>query len=130
MVDFNSETTVGLARKDILTMIVMERLYNTIGGLEEYHKFEYSGGSGNIALPKQRLLTLFNTLQPALEKSLKKELYFELVLFKNSEDINVIERSFQIINQWLYDKNLTKLDDRPTWNRFDLEADNQANFLK
>lgn len=125
MVDFNDGATAGLPRHDMLTLIMLERLYNVVEAFESYDKLDFRGAQGDLAVVKSRLYSLFRTLQSALDKSLSKEelsFVYKLREYNKFEDV---ETCFEIINNWLYEKNLTKLDSRTLIKSGNLEKKNR-----
>lgn len=108
--DFNDGQTAGLARFDLLALELIERRYNLIQAIEEAHKPYFNGSQLNMNIVKARLLSLYFTLLSALKNSLppeQLEILNQIVLY---EDYNDIIKCFQIIDKWLYDKNITKID--------------------
>lgn len=112
MVDFNDGTTAGLPRQDILHLIMLERHYNVIEAFEAYDKLDFRGAQGDLAVVKSRLLSLFRTLQSALKNSLEEKKFVFLSKLRDYNNYKDIQVCFEIINDWLYEKNLTKLDTR------------------
>ena len=124
MSDLEIDKTMGIARKDILTQILLTRHYNTIEAFEKYNRIEYLGGQGDISILKQKLDSLFMTMSSALKKSLKPEDFKLLSDLMTSEKYQDLLKAFDILNDWLYEKKITMIDDRKVINRLDIELNN------
>ena len=130
MVDFNNETTIGKPPKEIVALIILEKLYNFLEADEEYIKKRLGGANWPIATSRARLRTLYLICYPMLKRRLKPPLLetvrklCEDTTYKATE-AEILE-AFQNISNILDELGLTKLDDKMVFNRTRVEEANKA----
>ena len=130
MVDFNNETTIGKPPKEIVALIILEKLYNFLEADEDYIKKRLGGAAWPVATTRARLRTLFLIAYPMLKRRLKIE-EFENIraicedITTKATDKEILD-SFKIISNVLDELGLTKLDDKPVFNRRRIEEANAA----
>ena len=71
-------------------------------------------------------MSLFNRLKPSLMKSLTKELYEPLHKQMKSEDIATLQIATDELEDYLYKKNITKIDSTKAYNSVKVEEENAA----
>jgi hypothetical protein len=130
MVDFNNETTIGKPPKEIVALIILEKLYNFLEAYEEYIKRRLGGAAWPIATVRARLSTLFLIAYPMLKRRLQPEAFEKVrVLCEDTTskpaDKEILD-AFKIISNVLDELGLTKLDDKPVFNRRRIEEANTA----
>lgn len=130
MVDFNNETTIGKPPKEIVALVIIEKLYNFLEADEEYIKKRLGGAAWPLATTRARLRTLFLICYPMLKRRLAPEQYEKVrrvcedIDYK-AEYVAVLE-AFKIVSTILEALGLTKLDDKPVFNRARVEEANAA----
>ena len=130
MVDFNNETTIGKPPKEIVALIILEKLYNFLEADEDYIKKRLGGAAWPLATARARLRTLFLICYPMLKRRLKSELFEKVRRLCENTEAKATEReileAFQTISNVLDELGLTKLDDKPVFNRTRVEEANAA----
>jgi hypothetical protein len=130
MVDFNNETTIGKPPKEIVALVIIEKLYNFLEADEDYIKKRLGGSAWPISTTRARLRTLFLICYPMLKRRLAKEQYENVR--RVCEDITYTAKPdeiievFKTISDILDALGLTKLDDKPVFNRRRVEEANAA----
>lgn len=130
MVDFNNETTIGKPPKELVSLIIIEKLYNYLEADEDYIKKRLSGAAWPLSTCRARLRTLFLMCYPMLKRRLPPEEFEKLRKIcedprSPAEERDLLE-AFQIISKILDTLGLTKLDDKPTFKRHRIEEANKA----
>jgi len=124
MVDFNNEGTMTTPAGDVVKMCILERWYNLIEAFEAYDKNKSSGIQAEFHIMKSRLLSLFRVLTPALLRAGKKAEYEEIILLSQEGGYEDLLRAFNIMNTFLDDIRLTRIDTKPKYNRDRVEEEN------
>jgi len=130
MVDFNNETTIGKPPKELVALIIIEKLYNFLEADEDYIKKRLGGASWPISTCRARLRTLYLMSYPMLQRRLPPEEFETLKRICEDHKHETTEAellsAFQSISVILDTLGLTKLDDRPTFKRHKIEEANKA----
>jgi len=130
MVDFNSEGTMSKPPKEVMALIIIEKLYNFLEADEQYTKTMLNGASLGLAVSRARLRSLFLVTHEMLKRRIKDPADFQKVacccmnLNQKMEGSELME-SFLIILQVLDDMQLIKLDTKPQYNRHRVEEANR-----
>lgn len=124
MVDFNNEATMATPATDVVKLCIIERWYNLIEALEAFDKQKGSGVFADFHIVKSRLLSLLRVLSPSLLRQGKKAEYEEVILLIESNQYDDIIRGFAILNTFLDEINLTRIDTKPKYNRTRVEEEN------
>jgi len=129
MVDFNSEGTVSKPSKEIVALIIIEKLYNFLEADEHYAKTRMNGAGISIAVPRARLRNLFLICNKMLERKLKPDEFQEVacVCMNLKEDCEVADliSAFMLILKVLDEMQLIKLDTKPVYERHKIEEANK-----
>jgi hypothetical protein len=130
MVDFNSEGTMSKPPKEVMALIIIEKLYNFLEADEQYTKTMLNGASLGLAVSRARLRSLFLVTHEMLKRRIKKKEDFEKVQkvcmnLQDKVDGEALMESFIIILQVLDDMQLIKLDTKPQYNRHRVEEANK-----
>ena len=118
MVDFNSEGTMSKPPKEVMALIIIEKLYNFLEADESYVKTMLNGASLGLAVSRARLRSLFLVTHEMLKRRIKQPEDFQKVesccmdLTSKVEGKELME-AFLIILQVLDDMQLIKLDTKP-----------------
>lgn len=130
MVDFNSEGTMSKPPKEVMALIIIEKLYNFLEAEEERAKMQLNGASMGSAVSRARLRSLFLVTHEMLKRRIKEPKEFERVQkvcmeLKEKVDEPELMQSFLTILQMLDDVQLIKLDTKPQYNRHRVEEANK-----
>ena len=109
MVDFNAEATVSASAIDILRILILQRRNDVIDAFEQYRKIE-KHSNPDTAIIRSRLISLFMEIQAMLKRKLKE--YEELCELIQSEEFDSLEVAFFLINEFLDDNKLIRIDNR------------------
>lgn len=126
MVNYNDLNTVAVPSNDINRIQILERRAYVIEALEIYYKYKLAGASGNTALFRSRLASLFWEIGGLIKRQVKD--YDELKTKITNKDTEISE----LINLWeeiniLLDKiNLTKIDTKKDYDNTDIEEENRV----
>lgn len=130
MVDFNNEGTMSKPPREVVALIIIEKLYNFLEADEHYIKQLLNGAKQRLSVPTSRLRSLFLISQPLLKRRLSAEDYKEVKRVCCDWEVEVdleklLEIFFKIIE--VLDKiGLTKLDTQPTYRRHIIEEANRV----
>jgi len=129
MVNFNDQTTMTRPRKDIVNIMILQQLQDIIESLEYFEMKDARDRESGLPELKSRVLALIWLVRTPLERQLKKE---KKQTFKTiqelREDIYSIqyddkEKLYSIIDyleQFIYDKDVTKWDTKEQTDRTDI----------
>ena len=128
MVDFNDGNTVGTPAADIVRVLVLEARKYAFDAWEDYYKKRLQGMSAPLATVKARLFNLFMNLRSALkrrwgEKDIKFIELEELVKSDKKEDLI---KAYYIIDDYLDNTKLIRLDTQEVHDKTNIEADNRS----
>ena len=130
MVDFNNEGTIQRPPKDIVALIIIEKLYNYLEADEIFAKQKLGGAGGVITIPRARLRNLFLTTHSMMKRRLKLDEYNRLrnlcTDLTATVDPKELLECFIILHDQLDRLGLIKLDTRPVYDSTDIEASNKA----
>lgn len=129
MVDFSNEGTVSKPPRDIVALIILEKLYNYLEADEIFAKQKLGGAGSMTNISRSRLRNLFLICQPMLQRRLSHEEYNKLNelctnLTKSVEPEELLECFFLVLA--VLDKlELTKLDTKAVYNKTRVEESNK-----
>lgn len=134
MVDFQNDGTTAVAPRNLLNVIILEMYYNLILADEEYNRLEFQNSQGQISKVRARLVSLimcqYNAFKRHFNTEGRRETWIKIseMLDKNKkktyEDVQEIK---YIALEWLDEKKLIKVDDRPNRDLSNIWEDNEAN---
>jgi len=105
--------SLSVPPSDVLKITILERRYNLIDSIESYHRLNEQNIQAELYEVRSRLISLYLELQSALKKDLKEKDYGLLNdKVKDCKKIDEIVEVFIQLNDWLYEKHLTKFDTR------------------
>ncbi len=126
MVNFNESTTMTRPRKDIVNIMILQQLQDILEAIEFLEMKDDKDRSIGLPELKSRLLSLITLIRTPLERQLKKEkkgtinelrtLIYNLTYEKKEELYKIID----YIEQFLYDKDVTKWDTKEQSDRTDI----------
>jgi len=129
MVDFNSEGTVSKPPKEVVALIIIEKLYNFLEADEHYAKTRLNGAGIGIAVSRARLRSMFLVCHEMLKRRLKGPEFEKVTCscMNLNKEIDVAElmESFMLILRVLDELKLIKLDTNPVYDRHRIEEANK-----
>jgi hypothetical protein len=134
MVDFNNEATMGKPPKEVVALIIIEKVYNFLEADEDYAKNKLRGGQVSYAIAQARLRNLFFVSHTLLKRGLKEKEFDEITqvclntdsaLVEHDDVLECFGRIFEVLDK----VGLWKIDTKPTFNRLSVEESNQAQGL-
>ena len=130
MVDFNDAGTMSKPPKDVVALIIIEKLYNYLEADEIFAKQKLGGAGVMIAIPRARLRNLFLLCYPMMIRRLRTEEFNKVNqvctdLEKKVEPKELLD-CFIMILKVLDSLELTKLDTKPVYNRARVEEANKV----
>lgn len=128
MVDFNNETTIGTPALDVMRIYLLEQKANTEEAWRWFRDKDFDGIEGGLNKVRSRLEVWYLIMYPMIERHYKDEKITKEELEKeivkgNKEIIFKIIKKF---NQLLDDMHITRLDNKPKYNKHSIEDENQA----
>lgn len=136
IVDFNNTTTITQPRKDVVNLIALQRLTETIDGLGQYELKTLKGDDGerSLVILQSKLLELLWTIRSMLKDAIKEDKaktynsIREIELEIRSEDPAKVYKALDYIDEFLYSKGLNKIDTKEVRDRKDI-WNNKQDFL-
>lgn len=113
MVDFDNQTTVATPAIDVKRILVLQDRQYLKEAIGAYKKSLYGGLVTETHVIRSRLYELFLEVRSGIRRHLKEDEFIELLFLVDSKDVEDIERAFDIIDTWLDDIGLTKIDIKP-----------------
>ena len=129
MVDFNNDATIGTPRTEILSVLILQRRNDVIEAIESFKKAVYQNSDGHLWLVRSRLLSLFLEVRSALRNSMPADKFVVLENGVLSENFSDLGTAFFTIDEWLYDKKITKIDTRKDVDVDDIEEVNRSHGM-
>lgn len=133
MVDFKNENVVGRSPKDLNQIIRLEKRWNTLQALEEYHRDLLLHGNGDIneLHVRTRLLNLAYDIRGELKRSFKEPTKEWTDMKKNilTGSMDQVEIVILQILDVLDDIGLTRIDTGLKINYQDMEEENAHHGL-
>lgn len=134
MVDFNNDNTIGTPAVDIVRVLILEKRTNVIEALETINKRDSTDNYDNSLL-KSRMQSLFWEMQGMLERKKNhkdhKESIQEInhVLFSKKPTLEELMKVFGILNLYLDDIRLTRIDNNTQYDRRRVENVNTRSHI-
>lgn len=130
MVDFNNDSTITTAPQDIVKIMILERRKYVIDAFEHYYKQKGLSQTPNKAIVHSRLFALFLEFRPTLKRVMTLEDFGRLQsLILNNKDIETWGQAFEIIDHWLDDKRLIRVDTIKRYDSTNVEIENKERGL-
>lgn len=127
--DFNSEGTMSKPPREIVALIIIEKIYNYIEADEHYTKTRLQGASMNTAIPRSRLRSLYLVSHELLKRKLPEKEFSDLTKILTDLDHKVespdLNQAFITIMAVLDKLGLIKLDTKPEYRRHRTEESNK-----
>jgi len=129
MVDFNSEGTISKPPKEVVALIIIEKLYNFLEADEHHAKTLLNGASLGQAVSRARLRSLFLVCHEMLKRRCDYDDYTKLKLYclnlSHKPEEDEMMDAFMIILKVLDQLQLIKLDTKPVFQRHRTEEANK-----
>jgi hypothetical protein len=129
--DFNNEATMGKKPTELVSSIIIEKVYNFLEADEDWAKKSLQGGQVTYSIARARLRTMFFSCHTLLKRNMSEKDYDWLTSICLSTDQNDVksEESLEAFGQMfiVLDKiGLWKIDTRAVYNRERVEEANKA----
>lgn len=129
MVDFNNEKTISTPLADVLKILILEKRDYIMEALKKYHLDKKTFSKSRPGAFASGVIQLFYMLRPMLLQDLKEKDFQELEKQVFEEDIKEVNKAFITLENYLYRKNITRIDNKKTYDTTDTEAENTAKGL-
>lgn len=129
MVNFNNESTITRAPKNILEILIIEKRSYFLDALEQYYKDKFNNRNPTNSVIRARLITLFLDIKTSITRSRDKEeveVLKDKVMSKNTDDLL---EAFDIISDYLDSKKLLQWDSMKTYDPGSVEEENKFHGL-
>jgi len=130
MVDFNNENTISTPLREVLKILILECRYNVLLKIRDHYQHVEQFKKPKFAPVKAGVMELYQYLRSmyAVSETLDKAEDMKRRLYEagNFEEMLVI---FQEMEDFLYKKNITKIDDRKQYDTTSLETENHQKGL-
>jgi len=128
MVNFEADTIVQVSPRQTITYIYLQRSEELQLAWKNYHIQKFRNRNTVVAVAEIRgaLFCLFDRLRPSLNKSLNEELFKKLETKVISEDIDILKGATEDLEEYLYIKNITKIDSTKKFDSLRVEQENEA----
>ena len=129
MVDFNNESTISIPAADINRVLYIQRHDYVIDALEGYNKLVSDRSRPPISVVKSRVYALWLTVKAWYESNCNKAQVELLKTKVDSNDFKDLEEAFCIIDRFLYDNNLLRLDLKRKYDTTNADEEDRINGL-
>lgn len=129
MVNFNNETTITRAPKNILEILIIEKRKYFLDALEQYYKDKFNNIQVSNSIIRARLITLFLDIKTSFSRSRKPEEAQELQELVYSKSTDDLLEAFDKINLFLDNKKLLQWDSMRTYDPGSVEEENDFHGL-
>ena len=130
MVDFNNEKTISTPLSDVLKMLILECRYNLLLKIreyyvrfEKYHKSDYAEVKASVVELYYYLRSMYSS---DYDEKKQKVLSDQVSTSKSFTDIM---RVFELLETYMYVKNITKIDNRKQYDTTNIEIENKEKGL-
>jgi len=126
--DFKDIASVGTPAADIVRVLILEDRRNAYHAWEDYYKKRLVGGGIPTNIVRARIYTLFMGLVAALDRRWKKtpEKLVDLEKKIIEGDVEDMRKALRIIETYLDEIRLTRLDVKQSVDRTRIEDDNAS----
>lgn len=129
MVDFNAEATTSTPIPNLIKIVILEKRYNLFEAVEKYLGRHYQNIEVETYEIKARLNLLFFELQALFKRKLSVEEYDKLIEDLVKDDFETIQKTIFLINHYLDEWNVIKIDTRKKYDSTDIETENREKNL-
>lgn len=131
MVNFEADTIVQVSPRQTITYIYLQRSEELQSAWNDYYRIKFQNKNTVQAVAEIRAATmaLFSRLNPSLRKSLSAEDYAKVEALMKSDKIDDLEKAEQELENYLYVKNITRIDSTKNYNPAMIEEENKAHGL-
>lgn len=141
MVDFNNETTISQPIKQVVAITGLQYHMDVLTNQSHYLKNKFMGIDIDCSLYQSSVITLYYQFKDSIiayynNKSKFKDGDHEKILKclanleDNALDYDEINKAFNYINTFLYEKGLTKIDDKAVYDATNPFEENRARGFK
>lgn len=129
MVDFNAEATTSTPIPNLIKIVILEKRYNLFEAVEKYLGRHYQNIEVETYEIKARLNLLFFELQAIFKRKLDESIYNKLIEDLGKDDFETIQNTIFLINHYLDEWNVIKIDTRKKYDSTDIETENKEKNL-
>ena len=136
MVNFDSEQMLTTNKGEILNLIVLGRRDELLNTFQQWRVSCISNGSNKKTVEEKlrgSLFVLFMEIERPLSRKLDKKVFEDLEIFVYSESTDIskvdIISAYHVLNKFLDDINLTKIDTKKNFDSRNLEDENAEKGL-
>lgn len=127
--NFDNETVVTRPIPQLISILIIQRRSYAVEGMGAFKKLESAGNDPSISVVRGRVYELFLEVEAGMKDKLTPEGYEALKAAVDSYDYATLEQAFKIIDAYLYDIRLTKIDTKNVIDTTDWEAENKEHGL-
>jgi type I site-specific restriction-modification system R (restriction) subunit len=124
MVDFNSDATIASGPKNIINILIIQRLNDFLEAFEQARKDDLNGINPNLAISQARLQTLVYQIRAMLKRHMRKNYKLIFKNLNNKMSLKQIEEMYILIDDALDRLRITRVDTRKVYDRSLAELDN------
>lgn len=133
MVDFNNETTVTTSPEKLIQILYLEERQQVIAAREKYRHAAVRGVADQTRRGDvwNALCTFWDQIGPMASQYISKEDVekIEGALSDRTNDNDVLEEVWDILNKFVHDSGLTRIDSRRNYDGLSLEEANKYDGL-
>lgn len=123
MVDFNSENILVTDKSNLVSVMILEKVYYIIDSLEKYDRLKFSNASAPTYIVKASIKALYNTCMANLKNTDKTRYEAVLLLLAPLEDkkteYNNFIKVWEILGDYLYSSGVIKFINKKKYDSSD-----------
>jgi hypothetical protein len=123
LVNYDNETTITTSPKDVVKISILERRKYAIDAFEFYINKKALNVNPSIAIIKSRMFSFFLEIGASYKRD-KKEEYDKVIMLLQSADYAKLITAFNILNEYLDAKGVTKIDTIKQYDSTNTEIEN------
>jgi len=124
--EYNEDMTTATSAGDLLKLLLLQKREDVMKHLGNYYGHEARGNeAGRTHDLSGSIKILFLEIEPMMKKTLDEGNYEAIRDMTFSDDIESQIASFRVVNQFLYDKNLLKIDTKQWYDKRRAESANK-----
>lgn len=130
MVDFNNETTVGIAPAKIVKILILQARANLLDAWEDYKVKKYMNAGVSLNVVKARLFTMFLELQPSILRKPKGKIkVMQYLTTLDSWKEEEILKMIMELNEYMDQINLLRIDTKKFYDTSNVEEEDKERNL-
>jgi hypothetical protein len=129
MVDFNNEATLTTPLVDTVKLLIMESRENVLQSLRLYYKTKLMYNKDKPADFIASMREFFFRIESMLKNGKTEQELKQIESIVLGKDFNAVLTLFREFEKYLYDKGLTKIDNRKNYDSTLMEEENKGKGL-